>query len=336
MNQGKGAAIRKAIRCSDRRHRHRAGRRPRVRPGRLSAAAPADPRRTRPTRASARASSAAPHRVLYFWHSVGNSLLTLLSQHVHEPEPHRHGDLLQGDPRRAARSLASQLTSNRFGFEPEITAQIAQRATRASTRCRSATPAAPTRKARRSAGGTASPPSGTSHDSICSADALAARGRWSPASIALAVVASWVGVVNGFTYDDATSSRRTPLMHSLANWWRLFGSRTGRRSGAATDTARSRCSRSSSSGRLAHDEPMDVPRREHRAVRASLPCSCSSSRERVLPLVGGRGSRPALFAVHPVHVEAVANVVGQAELLVAHLLIPAVTTLHQRPQWRTV
>ena len=36
------------------------------------------------------------HRVLYFWHSVGNHLLTLLLERVHQSESHRHGDLLQG------------------------------------------------------------------------------------------------------------------------------------------------------------------------------------------------------------------------------------------------
>ncbi len=45
------------------------------------------------------------HRVLYYWHRVGNSLLTMVSNMVHEPEPHGHGDLLQGDPWRS-RALA--------------------------------------------------------------------------------------------------------------------------------------------------------------------------------------------------------------------------------------
>ncbi len=36
-----------------------------------------------------------PHRVLYFWHTSATSVLTSL-QHAHRPEPHRHGDVLQG------------------------------------------------------------------------------------------------------------------------------------------------------------------------------------------------------------------------------------------------
>ena len=42
------------------------------------------------------------HRVLYFWHFLGNKFLTLVLERVHEPEPHGHGDLLQGLPPRGA------------------------------------------------------------------------------------------------------------------------------------------------------------------------------------------------------------------------------------------
>ena len=45
-------------------------------------------------------------------------------EHVHQPEPHRHGDLLQGVP--ASRSSSRiVIEEDRFGFEPEITAKIA-------------------------------------------------------------------------------------------------------------------------------------------------------------------------------------------------------------------
>ena len=44
--------------------------------------------------------SAEYHRVLYFWHSMGNRFLTLLSNMLTEPESDGHGDLLQGVPSR--------------------------------------------------------------------------------------------------------------------------------------------------------------------------------------------------------------------------------------------
>jgi glycosyltransferase involved in cell wall biosynthesis len=65
-----------------------------------------------------------PHRVLYFWHSVGNKLLTLFSNML--------TDLNLTDMEtcykmvRAPLMKSLVLTSDRFGFEPEVTARLAQ------------------------------------------------------------------------------------------------------------------------------------------------------------------------------------------------------------------
>jgi glycosyltransferase involved in cell wall biosynthesis len=64
------------------------------------------------------------HRVLYFWHSVGNAILTLLSN--------MFTDLNLTDMEtcykmvRAPLMKSLVLTSDRFGFEPELTARLAQ------------------------------------------------------------------------------------------------------------------------------------------------------------------------------------------------------------------
>jgi glycosyltransferase involved in cell wall biosynthesis len=66
-----------------------------------------------------------PHRVLYYWHSVGNSLLTTFCNmmvNLNLTDMETCYKAVRGD---LARSLA--LTSDRFGFEPEITARLAQR-----------------------------------------------------------------------------------------------------------------------------------------------------------------------------------------------------------------
>ena len=66
-----------------------------------------------------------PHRVLYFWHSVGNTLLTIFSNmltNLNLTDMETCYKAVRGD---LARSLL--LTSDRFGFEPEITARLAQR-----------------------------------------------------------------------------------------------------------------------------------------------------------------------------------------------------------------
>jgi glycosyltransferase involved in cell wall biosynthesis len=66
-----------------------------------------------------------PHRVLYYWHSVGNSLLTTFCNmlvNLNLTDMETCYKAVRGD---LARSL--HLTSDRFGFEPEITARLAQR-----------------------------------------------------------------------------------------------------------------------------------------------------------------------------------------------------------------
>ncbi len=65
-----------------------------------------------------------PHRVLYFWHSVGNRLLTLVSNmftNLNLTDMETCYKAIRGE---VARGLV--LTSDRFGFEPEVTARLAQ------------------------------------------------------------------------------------------------------------------------------------------------------------------------------------------------------------------
>jgi glycosyltransferase involved in cell wall biosynthesis len=65
-----------------------------------------------------------PHRVLYFWHSVGNTVLTTFSNmltNLNLTDMETCYKAMRGD---LARSL--KLESNRFGFEPEVTARLAR------------------------------------------------------------------------------------------------------------------------------------------------------------------------------------------------------------------
>ena len=69
-----------------------------------------------------------PHRVLYFWHMVGNRFLTLLSNMFTNLNL---TDVETGYKAfRASIVKGLDLRENRFGFEPEITAKLAR------TRCR--------------------------------------------------------------------------------------------------------------------------------------------------------------------------------------------------------
>ena len=66
------------------------------------------------------------HRVLYFWHSVGNKFLTGLSNmfsNLNLTDMETCYKVFKGD---IIRKIAPQLVSKRFGFEPEITARLAK------------------------------------------------------------------------------------------------------------------------------------------------------------------------------------------------------------------
>jgi glycosyltransferase involved in cell wall biosynthesis len=64
------------------------------------------------------------HRVLYFWHSVGNRLLTLLSNMTTDLNLSDMETCYKVFRRELIQSV--QLEEDRFGFEPEVTAKMAK------------------------------------------------------------------------------------------------------------------------------------------------------------------------------------------------------------------
>jgi glycosyltransferase involved in cell wall biosynthesis len=67
-----------------------------------------------------------PHRVLFYWHSVGNKLLTMFSNmltNLNLTDMETCYKAMRGD---IARRIQPRLRSDRFGFEPEITARLAK------------------------------------------------------------------------------------------------------------------------------------------------------------------------------------------------------------------
>jgi glycosyltransferase involved in cell wall biosynthesis len=66
-----------------------------------------------------------PHRVLYFWHSVGNRLLTLLSNCLTNINLTDMETCYKVFRREVIQSIP--IEEDRFGFEPEITVKIAKR-----------------------------------------------------------------------------------------------------------------------------------------------------------------------------------------------------------------
>ncbi|MFQ3582752.1 MAG: glycosyltransferase family 2 protein [Chloracidobacterium sp.] len=65
-----------------------------------------------------------PHRVLYFWHSVGNWFLTLLSNMVSDLNLTDMETCYKAFRREIIQSIS--LEQDRFGFEPEITIKVAR------------------------------------------------------------------------------------------------------------------------------------------------------------------------------------------------------------------
>ena len=64
------------------------------------------------------------HRVLYFWHSVGNTALTLLSNMFTNLNLTDMETCYKAFRREIIQSI--RIEENRFGFEPEITAKVAK------------------------------------------------------------------------------------------------------------------------------------------------------------------------------------------------------------------
>jgi glycosyltransferase involved in cell wall biosynthesis len=66
-----------------------------------------------------------PHRVLYFWHSIGNRVLTLISNCLTDINLTDMETCYKAFRREVIQSI--RLEEHRFGFEPEITVKIAKR-----------------------------------------------------------------------------------------------------------------------------------------------------------------------------------------------------------------
>ncbi len=65
-----------------------------------------------------------PHRVLFFWHSVGNAFLTLLSNPLTNVNLTDVWTCYKAFKKEVLAGIT--LKENRFGFEPEITAKVAK------------------------------------------------------------------------------------------------------------------------------------------------------------------------------------------------------------------
>ncbi len=155
----------------------------------------------------------------------------------------------------------------------------------------------------------------------------AGRDLRAPLVAALALASSVTGLGNGFAYDDVPIIVRDPRAHDLAHAWRVCCTSYWPRAlggglyrpltsiAFATEWA------------IGHGAPL-VFHLASLALYVALALLVLRLADRLLPAPAAVAAA-AIFAVHPVHVEVVANAVGQAELLVA-LAVTAATIVYVR------
>jgi hypothetical protein len=145
----------------------------------------------------------------------------------------------------------------------------------------------------------------------------------------LALAASANSAGNGFAYDDIYLIEKSARMHTMAGWWREFAHTYWPESQSGDGYRPLTIIAYRIEWALGGGSPMPfhvVNIALHVAASVAvfwLACA-------ILP-TGAAWIGAALYAVHPVHVEAVANVVGQSELAVALLVaLGAAVYLHGR------
>lgn len=140
--------------------------------------------------------------------------------------------------------------------------------------------------------------------------------------VALAVVSSITGITNKYAFDDVYIVLNNDRIHSLASWWTLWtnsywpaqiGAGLYRPFTATTFALQ---------WAAGNGDPMVF----HAVSIVVYVLVCAAVFWLALQLLapGFAWAAAALFAVHPVHVEAVANVVGQAELWAGLFMVLAV------------
>ena len=135
----------------------------------------------------------------------------------------------------------------------------------------------------------------------------------------LAVVASISGLLNGFAFDDNAVIVKNPNLHTLSGAWKLFASSYWRPEFGSFLYRPLTSLGFAVQWTIGGGSPFVF-----HAVSIGLYAACSVAVYRLAQeVVSDRAALIAAvcFAIHPVHVEAVANVSGQGELCVALIVL---------------
>lgn len=132
---------------------------------------------------------------------------------------------------------------------------------------------------------------------------------------ALALAASANSIVNGFTYDDVELIAKSSRIHTLDGWWREFARTYWPETSGGDGYRPFTILAFRAEWALGGGSPMVF-----HAVNIMLHVATAVAvfwlAGAMLPLAAA-WIAAAFYAIHPVHVEAIANVVGQSELAVA-------------------
>lgn len=137
--------------------------------------------------------------------------------------------------------------------------------------------------------------------------------------LGLAIVSSAVSIRNGFAFDDVHIIVNNERVHSLWNAWKMFGQTYWPPSEGASLYRPLTCVLFAVQWALGNGSP--VPFHLLNVMLYAGLCFAVLELGRRMMDEPSAVVGAAVFAVHPVHVESVANVVGQAELWVALLLV---------------
>jgi protein O-mannosyl-transferase len=151
----------------------------------------------------------------------------------------------------------------------------------------------------------------------------AKRGWWIAGFVvvALALAASGNSIANGYAYDDNYLIVKAARNHSLAQWWGDFGQTYWPREWGGDGYRPLSVIAYRVQWLLGGGAPV-VYHATNIALHVAASVAVLWLASGVLPFAAA-GIAASLYAVHPVHVEAIANVVGQSELWVALLAVIA-------------
>ena len=160
---------------------------------------------------------------------------------------------------------------------------------------------------------------------------LAPRTQWSLLVVGLLLLvglSSGVGIHNGFTYDDVEVIQRNAEVHTLRHWWTFFAHSYWPRAYGG-DGYRPLTMLAFATQWVIGGGASWIFHATNIVLYGAVTIAVFWLASLLLP-TSAAWLVAALFAVHPVHVEAVASTVGQSELWVALLLVPAMAIYLRR------